>query len=162
METLLCRRTWPPFPSHPVVVSLWVSSSLLSASCKSGVLSCLSAATPRRPQPWLCTPRLLGRVERLGGWGWSVPGEAFCMSFLGSSPFLGTWERQHSPHRAGSAGLSRVQTSVQCVSSWWGCSNSSPFSTLLGSVVSDASPAQESEAGFPASSCLPCLRGSGD
>lgn len=57
--------------------------------------------------------------------------------FLYVLPGPGIWERRHSPHRAGSAGLSRVQTSVQCLSLWWGYSDSSPFSTLLGSVVSE-------------------------
>ena len=61
-----------PFPSHRAVVSLWVSSSLLSVSCKSGVRFCLSA-TPRRPRPWLCTRHLPGQVERVGCWGWPLP-----------------------------------------------------------------------------------------
>lgn len=115
---------------------------------------------PRSPRPWLCTPCLLGRVERVGGWGWSVPGAASCMSSLGSSPFLGTWERRRGPHRAGSAGLSRVQTSFQCLSSWWGCSDSSPFLVL--SSLRCLTGSGVCEAGFPASSRLPCLRGSGD
>ncbi|CAN0572403.1 unnamed protein product [Rangifer tarandus platyrhynchus] len=82
METLLCRRTWPPFPSHPVVVSLCVSSSL-SASCTSGVLSCQQPA-PGDPGPG-CAPSVSWDEWR--GWG---AGGGLCQARLSLCP---SWAR---------------------------------------------------------------------
>lgn len=158
METLLCRRTWPLFPSHPVVVSLCVRSSL-SASCTSGVLSCLSAASPRRPRPWLCTQRLLGRVERVGGRGWSVPGTAFCMSFLGLASGRDDTARTELAQQD-SPGSRPPSSASRCGGATRTARRSAPFSVL--SSLRCLTGSGVCEAGFPASSHLPCLRGSGD
>ena len=147
-----------PLPSHPVVVSLWVSSSLLAASCTSGVLSCLSAASPRRPRPWLCTQRLLGRVERVGGRGWSLPGTAFCMSFLGPAPRRDDTARTELAQQDSPG--SRPPSSASHCGAALTARRSAPFSVL--SSLRCFTGSGVCEAGFPASSCLPCLRGSGD